>query len=246
MRALLYADWCTTRKLLPQYLLLGMVVSACVAIGAMQGVGSEAPGAAAVPAEMADVTITACAGCLFFMLSYFVLFAAFGADELNGWEGGRLASLPVSRGQAVAARYAFVGLVFAGMLVLAVPASVAVLWVASLLRGAPALVLPTPMTAAGLAGVTGVLLVIASVQMAVIFAVGLQRARAVTMLPFFLTMLLLVPPVRDAAGAVAGWAASLASEGSGALLGLVLLGAGAVCVAASLRVSQAVYARRDL
>lgn len=246
MRALLYADWCATRKLLPQYLALGIIVSACVVFGAVQGAGSEAPGAAAVPPEMADVVIAACAGSLFFMLSYFLLFAAFGSDELNGWEGGRLASLPVTTRQVVDARYAFVGLVFLVVLALAVPISMAILWFVGLLRGAPALIVPSPATAATLAGVTGVLLVVSSIQMVVIFAVGLQRARPVTMLPFFLTMLLLVPPVRDAAGAVASWAAEVASEGSATLIGLALLGVGLAAVALSLLGARAVYARREL
>lgn len=244
MGALVYADWCATRKLLPQYLALGVIVSACVVFGATQGAGGAQAGA--VPAEMADVVIASCAGCLFFMLSYFLLFAAFGSDELNGWEAGRLASLPVTARQVVDARYAFVGLVFLAVLVLAVPVSCAILWVVGLLRGAPALLLPTPAAAAALAGVTGVLLVVSSVQMAVIFAVGLQRARPVTMLPFFLTMLLLVPPVRDAASAVVNWAAAVASEGFAALLGVALLGVGAASVALSLLASRAVYARRDL
>lgn len=234
MRALLYADWCVIRRYLAQYTGIAMAISAFIGFGT-GGVG---------PAG-ASLTMAASAACLVVMLGYFFLYALFGADEQNGWEGARLSSLPVTPAQVVTARFALMGTAYAVLLVAGLPLSMLVTWVVTLAGGSPVLVVPDGEVLLALAGSAGAALVLSCVQMAVLFAVGMQRGRAASLLPFLLVMALNIPPVGEAARRLASWAASAASGASPAVIGLACVAGVAAVFAACLAVTRRVYARRE-
>ena len=237
MKALIYVDLCVARKYAAQYLLIGLMVSSCTLIGMLTS----------ADVMQVDAYIVASGAAFLVMIGYFMLYAFFGADEMGGWQQGRAASLPVTARQVVQARFLVVTVVYAVVLVLAVPAGMLITLVVSLLKGqaVPVFALDAN-TLLALAAVAGIALVMAGVQMAFLFALGMQRARAATFLPLLLIMLLIVPGVSDALkGAVAAAAETVAG------MPVVALAAALVAVAAAaylacLKVAETLYARREL
>ncbi|QOY61181.1 ABC-2 transporter permease [Thermophilibacter immobilis] len=234
MRALLYADWCavrTRRSLL--FLLVSLATSVLIAQGTSEVITSQ----------NASLPIIASAASCLTMSSYFLLTVLFGADEQNSWEAYRLAALPVTPRQVVRSRYAFVALSYGALLALAVPSATICLGAAEMIRGrVPAMPLPTTDTLLALALVAGVILVLVAAQMAIVFALGMQRARVALLLPY-LVFFGGSPWMGDV---LAGLGAQAPGDGPIALLAMACVAAGALFYLACMHGAQALYARREL
>lgn len=233
----MYVDLCVARKYAAQYLVIGLMVSSCTLVGILSSSDEVQAGTYAIASAVAFLV----------MVGYFMLYAFFGADEMGGWQQGRAASLPVTARQVVQARFLVMALVYAVVLVLSVPAGMLITLVVSLLKGQAAIALALDAnTLFALAAVACAALVMAGVQMAFLFALGMQRARAATFLPLLLIMLLVVPGVGDALKtAVAGAAEALAGVPVMALAA-VFVAVAAAAYLACLRVAETLYARREL
>lgn len=236
MRALMYADFCVARTYVTQYLLIGLIVSACSLIGVM-GEGGIIPDGA---------SLVAAGSCFLVMVCYFMLYAFFGADEAGNWQEGRLASLPVAPAQVVRARFALMVIVCAGALALAVPVGALVMLGITAVKGQVVVPAVDLGTIGALVAVAGVALVVSAAQMTALFAVGMQRGRAVVFLPFVLIMLLAIPGVEGTLGRAVATATQALANVPAAALATTLVALAAATYLACMRLAQTLYARREL
>lgn len=238
MKTALYVDFCMLVRRLPHLLLTALIVSTIPVVGMVLDTASGA----LLPTAFAELQVFV-SMIVGFMLVYQLMFNAFRDDEANGWEQAR-DTLPLTRQQCVTGRYMFVliSLVMAG--VIAVAFNMLTRF-ALQLSGTPIMDNARESLAAFLLGYQ-LLVVLLSLQMPVLFAWGAQRSTFVIMLPAVFPALRSLAAVRNALDAVAskaltlytqlGWASSLV------LLTLIV----AALYVASLKLSQHIYARREL
>ncbi|MGR1083064.1 ABC-2 transporter permease [Olegusella massiliensis] len=238
MLAALYADWCQFLRKFPQYLLLFAAVIIIVGVGAVFG-GDDI--------DIAHVTITnlqiQISLTIFFMVMYILAGGAFSDDEANGWQQARDA-LPLTRAQVVTGRYVFV---FAATITGAI--------VCILLNGVVVLAMQqfnsnalSTMTEVGsvLVAAALILLLLLSLQMPVLFWWGAQRAWPVMSLPVMLPLLLTFPAPRQGFLRATETLSKLYAQlGMGWSLVVAALLVGLLSFA-SLKLSQKLYAKRDL
>lgn len=230
MKALFYADWCTIRETFARTVLVCAIVAVPM-VAASYTDGSDAPGVFAA-------TIVTVMPIFYFMLGLF------GADEQAGWQEVRLA-LPVTPSSVVRARYAFLALAGFGA---ALVGTLCGLLTNVLFSAFAKLMVPRGVftIAASALGVAAFGLAYMALLMPMAFKIGISKARVYFTLPFFIPLLLNVPPVRDA---FAGMTSQLEHMSDAMGTPLPLLAAGfLVCVAiylVSMRVSERVYAARD-
>ena len=231
MRALMYADWTIVRRVFLRYLLITMfVMTPIVVMGNNDG---------ELAAGTAVVTM-----CVMMMTIYLTL-SIFSFDTSNDWEQFRLA-LPISTHQVVRSRYAFAALTSLGTVILGSALGVLVELVLPLIHGSIAA--PRGFVIIFLAGIGASLvgLLFLSIEMPIVFHLGIEKARMAISIPFMLCMLFTIGPVRDAlisllnklerVEAALGTPAPLFAGGACAVI-LVYL--------ASMRLSEHLYANRE-
>lgn len=234
--ALAFADWCALRRWVARYLLVAAVASGCVVLGTSGAAGPTDGGSlCAAGASMA------CTMCV-----YTIVMALFGADEANGWQAMRLDMLPVTRDDAVRARY----LVVAGFAVLATLAcsllGAGEVLLVGALRGVAFQLPPAGELLAVTALTSALVLAVAGLVMVAFFSMPANMARLVAMLPFMACLLLLAPGVGDGLShAVESVVAAASALPPAAQVGLAVAACLAVYLAGMLA-SMALYRRREL
>lgn len=233
MRALAYADWCVARRSMRPYVISSALIAAAVAAGQVIGQG-----------EVTLAVTCSFASCMALVLLFNVTFMLFGIDEQGEWAQGRFALLPVTRTDAVSARYAMVAAITAAGLLVALPLGAAYQLVASAVAGLPCSWEVVPEVGFAASAFMLVAIGVLSVQMPILFALGLQRGRTLAMLPFlaFVALAFGGQAVSEGAGQLLQALLALPTP---ALLGATL----AICTLlylASLILSQHLYAHRTL
>ena len=234
--ALAFADWCALRRWIARYLLVAAVASGCMAF-ATSGTAGPADGAS-LCAEGASM---ACAMCV-----YTIVMALFGADEANGWQAMRLDMLPVTRDDAVRARYLVVaGCAALTALVCSLLGAGEVLLVGAI-RGIAFQLPPAGVLLAVTTLTSALVLAVAGLAMVAFFSMPANMARLVAMLPFMACLLLLVPGVGDGLSvAVGSVVAAVSALPLAAQVGLGVAACLAVYLVGMLA-SMALYRRREL
>lgn len=236
-RALLYADWCCVRHALrssAKSCALAMVLAASVSL-----LGADA----SIYNIDATGFIGALSGILVSLGAMAIIPRLFYADEQGGWGEFRLA-LPVTRPQAVGSRFALVAVIVVVVAVASLCLGMLVVLATRLLPQAFGVwtvdgSLPLQATLVAL-----VLLAMAGPQMAVYFAVGVERGRFATMIPVLgaaLAFLVLTRIGVTGEGGILSWLASVSPE-------VLVVMAVAACLAVyllSLMVARRAFARRE-
>jgi hypothetical protein len=239
-RALLYADWCCARHALrssAKAAILAVALTAAVSL-----LGDD------VSVYDIDATGFVCSleGMLLGLGALFVAPRLFYADEQGGWGEFRLA-LPVTRSRAVGSRFAIVAAIVAVMAVAAQGLGLLVVLATRLLPH----VFGTWTVAASLPAqsllVAAVMLAMVGLQMAVYFALGVERGRFVSMIPVLGITLAFVALSRSGTMDEGGILAGLAQQASPSASVVVV--AVMACVGVyllSLVASRQAFARREL
>ena len=232
-KALMYADWCVARRSIRPYVISSVVIAGVVSVG--QVVGQD---------MVCMAVTTSFASCMALVLMFNVMFLLFGIDDQGDWAQDRFALLPITRTDAVRARYAMVSCVLAASLTAAVPLGALYPLAAAALTGLPCRWEAVPEMGIAVAAILLVGLGIVSLQMPILFAQGLQRGRMMAVLPFmaFVALGFAGDALTDQTGEVIEALLALPTP---ALVGGTL----ALCVAlylASMLVSQRLYAKRQL
>ncbi len=232
-RALAYADWCVAGRSVRPYAISSALIAAVVAAGQVMGQGNVT---LAVTCSFTS--------CMALVLLFNVTFMLFGIDEQGEWAQERFALLPVTRADAVRARYATVATTVVAAPLAALPLGAAYQLAVSVVMGLPCSWEFVPEVGFAASAFLLVAVGVISIQMPILFALGLQRGRTLAMLPFL-------------AFAALAFGGQAVSEGAGRLLQALLalptptlLGATlAICALlylASLIISQHLYAHRAL
>lgn len=239
-RALLYADWCCARHALRSSAKPAIVAMALIA--AVSLLGDDAS------VYNIDATGLVCSleGTLLGLGALLVAPRLFYADGQGGWGEFRLA-LPVTRSQAVGSRFAIMAAIVAVMAVAAQCLGLlAVLATRLLPHVFGTWTVETSLPAQSLL-VAAVMLAMVGLQMAVCFALGVERGRFAPMIPVLGIMLAFIvlsrSGIMDEGGALAGLAQQASPSAS------VVVVAVAACVGVyllSLVVSRQAFARREL
>ncbi|MBR3383664.1 MAG: ABC-2 transporter permease [Atopobiaceae bacterium] len=231
MLALMYTDWTVVRRTFLRYLLVTLIVM--TPIVAMSNDEGELSAGVAVAAMSV------------MMITIYLALGLFGVDEANEWEQFRL-TLPTSARQVVRSRYALAALVTAGTAVVGTVLAVIAQWAILAAHGsiaAPRGVVTIGLTALG-AGI--VALAFLSIEMPIVFRLGISKARMAFTLPFLLCMLLTIGPVRDAIMPILDGIEALANSlGTPAPLFAGAAAVVALLYLASMRLSEGIYAARD-
>lgn len=236
MRALMFADWCVLRGYLPQYAAPILVISAVV------GLGGSAVGGSPVGPEVLLASMT----CFSAMFTMYCMMGCFGVDGQGGWERGRLELLPVTAPDVVRARYLVVLCVAAASIVLGAVVGAACTAAVAVFNGvAVELALPAEALTATV-GMLCAFAVLISLQMVVFFVLGLERGRAVALLPVVLLCLLAFEPVRDALTPAIEAVGGLLAEAPWPATCAAFVVAAAVVFAASMAISCRAYSAREL
>lgn len=231
MLALMYTDWTVVRRTFLRYLLVTLIIM--TPIVAMSNDEGELSAGVAVAAMSV------------MMITIYLALGLFGVDEANDWERFRL-TLPTSARQVVRSRYALAALVTAGTAVVGMVLAVIAQWVILAAHGsitAPRGVVTIGLTALG-AGI--VALAFLSLEMPIVFRLGISKARMAFTIPFLLCMLLTIGPVRDAIMPILDSVEALANSlGTPAPLFAGAVAVVALLYLASMRLSEGIYAARD-
>lgn len=238
MKALLYADWCVLRGIGKRAPIPALAIVAVAALAPLaDSAGNARELASAINASIMPMSIM--------MLTFLGFFALFGSDERQGWEAARL-SLSPSRGSVVAARYAIIA---AWALVLTVAGFVLSMAVCALATTilCHSVAFPDPVEVLTVGGTFfAACLAYLSITTPIVVKMGLAKGRLYFSIPFMLCMLFMTDPVREAATSVANGINGIVEQlGSplplvfGAIAGVVVM------YLLSLKVSQALYARKD-
>lgn len=235
MKALLYADWCQLRKALPQTLATSFVVAIVVSMGS---IGDEDITASVM---VVVATISALTG-------FFMLFSLFTLDETGNWQEARLVALPITSEKIVSARFAMMGLLqLVIALVSPILATLGILLSRLFFSSAQGLVVPDfAAVAPGALAIALVLATIYALEMIPLFAEGLQKGRGVALVPFVLMMLLALPGVKDVVQAAIDAVTPVVSAAPAWLLAIGSVAAAVAVWLVALKISQALYARREL
>ena len=238
MLAVLYADWCQFLRKLPQYLPAFAAVIIIVGAGAVFGGDDVDIAQVTITNLQIQISLTMC-----FMVIYILVTGAFRDDEANSWQQARDA-LPLTRAQVVTGRYAFV---FAAIITVTV--------VCVLLNGLLVLAIQQfdidaleNMAEVGpvLVATALMLLVLLSFQMPVLFWWGAQRGWFVLTLPVLLPLLMTFNAVKQGFLLAVEMLSKLYVQlGMGWSLVAAALLVGLLYFA-SLKLSQRLYAKRDL
>lgn len=239
-RALLYADWCCARNALRSSAkACALAIALAVSVSLLGG-----------DAGVFDIDATSLVCSLCGMLAGFgvviVVPRLFYADEQGGWGEFRL-SLSAARSHAVASRFALVAALLASVAVAAQGLGILVVLATRLLpRVFGAWTVDADLPLQGLL-VAAVMLAMVGLQMAVYFALGVERGRFVSMIPVLGITLAFVALSRsgtmDEGGVLAGLAQQTSPSAS------VVVVAVMACVGTyllSLVASRQAFARREL
>ena len=231
MLALMYTDWTVVRRTFLRYLFVTLIIM--TPIVAMSNDEGELSAGVAVAAMSV------------MMITIYLALGLFGVDEANDWERFRL-TLPTSARQVVRSRYALAALVTAGTAVVGTVLAVIAQWAILAVHGsiaAPRGVVTIGLTALG-AGI--VALAFLSLEMPIVFRLGISKARMAFTIPFLLCMLLTIGPVRDAIMPILDSVEALANSlGTPAPLFAGAAAVVALLYLASMRLSEGIYAARD-
>ena len=234
MRALMFSDWCVVKKYLAHYLLTSLVIG-----------GFTAMGNASDPAAM----VIAMTCCMCYTSCLFIMFALFGADDRGEWARGRLELLPVERTDVVKARYGIMALAIATTMAAGFVASLGLALAVSLVNGSDAKQLGlvfAPEPALAFLATIASLFAILSIQMPLVFSLGVERGKIAAIAPLLFIVLLGFEQVRGPILTVAENLVSAAATLPTPAIALGILGAAAAAYLVSMLVSTRLYAHREL
>ena len=234
MRALMFSDWCVVKKYLAHYLLTSLVIGGFTAMGNVSD-----------PATM----VIAMTCCMCYTSCLFIMFALFGADDRGEWARGRLELLPVERTDVVKARYGIMALAITATMAAGFVASLVLALVVSLVNGSDAKQLGlvfAPEPALAFLATIASLFAILSIQMPLVFSLGVERGKIAAVAPLLLIVLLGFEQVRGPVLNVAGNLASAVAALPASVVALGILGAAAAAYLVSMLVSTRLYAHREL
>ena len=231
MKALMYADWCAVKSIFLRYLAIVLVIVTPI-VAMSNADGESAPGVFVAAMSVA-------------MLSFYLVISLFGSDEWQGWEAFRL-SFPVDARMVVRGRYAFLACMVAGICLLGALMGIAVEKLLPVVQGALNVPRGAQVIFLSALGAALASLAVLSLEMPLLFRLGMSRARMAFTLPFLLFLLPTIEPVRNAltgpVHAIESFVGSLPSP-----LPLFAGAALAVCALylASMTLSERLYAARD-
>ena len=236
MKAMLYADWCTFVRSIKTYIFVMAVIVLAPTIAGIASGDSIAETAQSIQLGSA-ITVPA-------LLALLSVISVFTIDEAGDWASVRL-MMPLTRRTVVEGRYAFVALVVLATEAIGVAFGLFAGLVLGLVCGMGTSLVSLPeLMLAAFVGMC-VTLVIIAVEMPVAFRSGVEKMRLVFLIPFVISAMVAVPPVRDALQAV-GNAILAVYTTLGPALSLALLGAAAAGIyLVSMRVSVAFYEARE-
>lgn len=230
----MFSDWCVVKKYLAHYLLTSLVIG-----------GFTAMGNASDPAAMV-ITMTC---CMCYTSCLFIMFALFGADDRGEWARGRLELLPIGRADVVKARYGIMALAIATTMAAGFVASLVLALVVSLVNGSDAKQLGlvfAPEPALAFLATIASLFAILSIQMPLVFSLGVERGKIAAVAPLLFIVLLGFEQVRGPVLNVAGNLASAVAALPASVVALGILGAATAAYLISMLVSTRLYAHREL
>ena len=234
MRALMFSDWCVVKKYLAHYLLTSLVIGGFTAMGNVSD-----------PATM----VIAMTCCMCYTSCLFIMFALFGADDRGEWARGRLELLPVERTDVVKARYGIMALAITATMAAGFVASLGLAFAMSLVNGSDVMQLEllfAPEPALAFLATIASLFAILSIQMPLVFSLGVERGKIAAVAPLLLIVLLGFEQVRGPVLNVAGNLASAVAALPASVVALGILGAAAAAYLVSMLVSTRLYAHREL
>ena len=237
MKALLFADFCTIRKSIGQYLFSVVLICGIVTFTSFNG-GLD-------PEEAAGIVQGNIMSIAPLMFAFYAFFALFGQDEHEGWESMRL-SMPFTRWQIVASRYAMMLIIIAVLLAVFGLLAAVITAIVTMVRFGAVTLMPAEAVAAAIVLCLAVSLIYLGIEMPIFFKMGFMKARLYFTLPFFACMLFILEPVQQAAEAVGMQVMGLIEAMGGPAL-LMIAGV-AIAVAVyfvSSRVSLSLYRGRE-
>ena len=237
MKALLFADFCTIRKSIGQYLFSVVLICGIVTFTSFNG-GLDPEGAAGV----VQGNIMSIAPLMF---AFYAFFSLFGQDEREGWESVRL-SMPFTRWQIVASRYAMMLIIIAVLLAVFGLLAAVITAIVTMVRFGAVTLMPAEAVAAAIVLCLAVSLIYLAIEIPIFFKMGFMKARLYFTLPFFACMLFMLEPVQKLAETVAGKMLELvAFMGSPVPLVVGAIALAFALYALSSRISLNVYRTRE-
>lgn len=237
MKALLFADLCTIRKSIGQYMVSVVLICGIVTFTSFNASLDPEGAAGVVQGNIMSIAPL--------MFAFYAFFALFGQDEHEGWESVRL-SMPFTRWQIVASRYVMMLIIIAALLVVFGLLAAVITAIVTMVRFGAVTLMPVEAVAAAIVLCLAVSLIYLAIEIPIFFKMGFMKARLYFTLPFFACMLFMLEPVQKIAESVAGRVLGfVASIGSPLPLVIGAIALALALYALSSRVSLNVYRTRE-